>query len=155
MIFSLFDAFCLVFFNSSLRCSYSIASSKHESIVSTKDSIFSVIHLSYLIFKITLFFFSESRYFQNHVIFKTTLFSKLRYFQNHVIFKITLFSKPRYFQNYVIFKITLFFQNSVLLKITLFFKTSVFFKKFPVQSSSAIPHKNSMFFQKIPRLKNY
>ena len=94
------------------------------------------------------YFFSKLRYF-----FKITLFSKLRYFfQNSVLFKITLFffkitlfSKLRYF----------FFQNSVLLKITLFFQNFRVFKKFPVQSSPAIPHKNSMFFQKIPRLENY
>ena len=36
-----------------------------------------------------------------------------------------------------------------------FFQNFRVFKKFPVQSSSRIPHKNSVFFQKIPRSENY
>ena len=40
-------------------------------------------------------------------------------------------------------------------RIPYFFQNFRVFKKFPVQSSSRIPHKNSVFFPKIPRLENY
>ena len=40
-------------------------------------------------------------------------------------------------------------------RIPYFFQNFRVFKKFPVQSSSRIPDKNSVFFPKIPRLENY
>ena len=40
-------------------------------------------------------------------------------------------------------------------RIPCFFQNFRVFKKFPDQSSSAIPPKNSVFFPKIPRLENY
>ena len=48
-----------------------------------------------------------------------------------------------------------FMHFSHFYRIPCFFQNFRVFKKFPVQSSSRIPHKNSVFFPKIPRSGNY
>ena len=90
----------------------------------------------------------KNTHFQNFV------FSKITYFQNYAL------SKNTYFQNFVFSKIRtfkiLYFQKYVLLKIRTFCRIPCFFqnfrvfKNFPFQSSSRIPQKNSVFFQKFP-----
>ena len=93
MIFSWLDAFSLAFSNSTLRSSYSIASSAHVPIVSL---------------------------FQNCIIFKITLFSKSHYFKIALFFKITLFQNCIIFQNRVIFQNPVIEGITRFLKIMLF-----------------------------------
>ena len=97
---------------------------------------------NYVLFYQTQHMSSKSRTFQNLALLKNSIF-KISYFSKSCTFEKLNFqnlvlSKSRTFKTRTFYRIPCLFQN---------FRV---FENSPVQSSSRIPHKNSVFFQKFP-----